>query len=383
METKLAETLTAWRRHLHAHPELSLQESETAAFVCARLTELGIPFEAGVGGTGVVATIARGSGNRSVGLRADMDALPIREATGLPYASTREGVMHACGHDGHTTSLLGAAALLVADPSWSGTVRLIFQPGEEGYGGADGMINDGLFERFPVERVFGYHNWPGLEAGTVAVHSGPVMAGGRRLHITFEGRAGHAGLPHLTRDPIVAMGQMIVATQSIVARNVDPLDSAVISLCIAQGGTAENQIPLRAELHGTMRFYRPEVVTLLEESLRRVAAGIATAMDVAIDVQLPAGVAATVNTPAEADLAAEAAAAAGLTVRRDLAPAMTSEDFSAFLLKRPGAFLWIGNGPAGSGKGLHNPGYNFNDSILPVAATALAATARRALSEGD
>lgn len=379
METKLAETLTDWRRHLHAHPELSLQERETATFVCARLAELGIPYEAGVGGTGVVATLTRGASNRSVGLRADMDALPIRETTGLPYASTREGVMHACGHDGHTTSLLGAAALLAGDTSWSGTVRLIFQPGEEGYGGAEKMLADGFLERFPVERVFAYHNWPGLEAGTVAVHSGPVMAGGHRLHLTIDGRAGHAGMPHLTRDPIVAMGHLIVAVQSIVARNTDPLESAVISLCKAEGGTAANQVPAQARLHGTMRFYRPEVEAQLLASLRRVAAGIAATFDVAVAVDVPDGVAATVNTPAEAELAAAAASAAGLTVRRDLAPAMTSEDFSAFLLQRPGAFLWVGNGPVQSGTGLHNPGYNFNDAILPVAATALAATARRAL----
>ena len=187
MDKSLAETLTGWRRHLHAHPELTLHEQETAAFVCARLRELGVPFVAGVGGHGVVATISAGQSNRSVGLRADMDALPITETTGLPYASGNPGVMHACGHDGHTTSLLGAAALLRQDPSWTGTVHLVFQPAEEGGGGAKNMIADGLFERFPMERIFGYHNWPGLEAGTVAVHDAAVMASGGRIEFTREG----------------------------------------------------------------------------------------------------------------------------------------------------------------------------------------------------
>ncbi len=382
MEPKLVETLTGWRRHLHAHPELSLQERNTAAFVCDRLKELGIPFEAGVGGNGVVATLTRGASNRSVGLRADMDALPILEATGLPYASSHSGVMHACGHDGHTTSLLGAAALLAADPSWNGTVRLIFQPGEEGYGGAEAMLKDGVLERFPMERVFAYHNWPGLEAGTIAVHDGPVMAGGMRIHIVLDGRASHAGMPHLSHDPVVATGHVIVALQSIVARNVDPLESAVVTIGMVQAGTAPNQVPAQAALHGTARFFRPAVEKLLDESIHRVVEGIAATMGVKAEIDLSDRVPATVNTSAEATLAAEAAAEAGLTVRRDLAPAMTSEDFSHFLLKRPGAFLWVGNGPVESGTGLHNPRYNFNDAILPSAATALAAAAKRALREG-
>src|SRR6059058_3004417 len=212
---ELHQKLTAWRQHLHAHPELSLQEKATAAFVQDKLTELGIGFEAGIGGHGIVATLSRGHAQGRVGLRADMDALPITEDTGLAYASQNPGVMHACGHDGHTASLLGAAALLAADTSWSGTVDFIFQPAEEGYGGSRAMVAAGLFERFPMERVFGFHNWPGLEAGTIAVHDGVVMASGGRISIAIDGHAGHAGMPHLTRDPVMAAGHLIVALQSI------------------------------------------------------------------------------------------------------------------------------------------------------------------------
>src|SRR5271157_4965892 len=250
MDKSLAETLTAWRRHLHAHPELTLHEKATAAFVCERLRELGVSFVFGVGGHGVVATISRGQSNRSVGLRADMDALPIAETTGVPHASTHHGVMHACGHDGHTTSLLGAAALLQQDTTWSGTVRLVFQPAEEGGGGAKTMIADGLFERFPMERIFGYHNWPGLEAGAVAVHDGPVMAAGNRLILTVKGHSGHAALPHMTRDPMVAAAHLLLALQTIVSRNVDPLDSAVITIGVVQAGSAANQIPGEAVMRG-------------------------------------------------------------------------------------------------------------------------------------
>ena len=379
MDKQLAETLAGWRRHLHAHPELSLKESATAAFVCDKLKELGIQFTAGVGGTGVVATLSRGQSNRSVGLRADMDALPIMEASGLPYASTNPGVMHACGHDGHTTSLLGAAALLARDTSWTGTVQFVFQPAEEGAGGAKNMIADGLFERFPMERVFAYHNWPGLQAGTVAVHDGPVMAGGARLAITLYGHAGHAGMPHLARDPMLAAGHLLVALQSVVSRTIDPLESAVVSICMVEGGVAANQIPSEVRLRGTLRAFKPLVREQMDAAIVRVVDGIAATFDMRAELEVLPGLHATVNHRAEAELAAEAVAGAGLALRRDLPPAMTSEDFSWFLLKRPGAFLWIGNGP---GADLHNANYDFNDAILPAAATALASVARRALREG-
>ena len=381
MDKTLAETLTGWRRHLHAHPELTLHEQGTAAFVCARLQELGVPFVAGVGGHGVVATISRGQSNRSVGLRADMDALPITETTGLPYASGNPGVMHACGHDGHTTSLLGAAALLRQDTSWTGTVHLVFQPAEEGGGGAKSMIAAGLFVRFPMERIFGYHNWPGLDAGTVAVHDAAVMASGGRLEFRVKGVSGHAALPHLTRDPVVASAHLLLALQTIVSRNVDPLDSVVISVATMEAGTAANQIPGEAVMRGTMRTLRKQTCDEVEAAIRRVCAGVALSCDVQIEVALRRGNPVTVNSPAERDLAAAAAVMAGLPLRRDLAPAMTGEDFAWYLEHRPGAFVWIGNGPADNGRGLHNSSYDYNDTILPAAAGYLASVAKRALAD--
>ncbi len=378
MDSELHTRVTEWRRHLHRNAELSLQERQTAAFVCERLKELGIAFTAGVGGNGVVATLARGSSNRSVGLRADMDALPITEATGLPYASVNANVMHACGHDGHTASLLGAAALLARDESWTGTVQLVFQPAEEGYGGAKSMIADGLFERFPMERIFGYHNWPGLEAGTVMVHDGPVMAAGGRVLIEINGRPGHAALPQLTRDPVLAAGHVMVALQSLVARNVDPVESAVLSICTINGGVASNQIPSQVTLTGTLRSFRREVGDLLEAGIHRVVDGVGRMLEVETRVEVRRGVSATINTHDEAELAAGSAEAIGAKIRRDLSPTMASEDFGWYLEERPGAFAWIGNGSGGE---LHTPGYDFNDAILPTAAGWLASTARRALAE--
>jgi amidohydrolase len=380
MDQTLHDRLTGWRRHLHAHPELTLHERETAAFVQARLHELGIPFVADIGGHGVVATLSRGQSNRAVGLRADMDALPIRETSGVPHASTNQDVMHACGHDGHTTSLLGAAALLAADPGWSGTVQFVFQPAEEGGGGAKSMIADGLFERFPMERIFAYHNWPGLEAGAVAVHEAPVMAAGNRLIFTITGHGGHAALPHLTRDPMVASAHLLLALQSIVSRTVDPLDSAVVTIATMQAGSAANQVPGQAVMRGTMRTLRDDVRDHVEQAVQRIAEGVARSFDVAIDVQIPRGNPVTVNAPAERDLAAEAVAAAGLTLRRDLAPAMTGEDFAWYLQHRPGAFVWVGNGSADGGRELHNANYDFNDAILPAASGFLAGVAKRSLA---
>ena len=370
--------LMSWRRHLHQNPELGLEEHQTAAFVAARLKELGIEVTEGVGGTGVVGTIRRG-GNRAVGLRADMDALPIQEISGVPHASRTPGVMHACGHDGHTTSLLGAAELLARDTSWAGTVHLVFQPAEEGRGGAKAMLADGLFERFPMERIFGYHNWPGLPAGTIAVHDGPVMAMGGRLVIEIEGHAGHAALPHLTRDPIVAAGNLLVAIQTTVSRNIDPMNPSVVSIGMIQGGEAANQIARQVTLRGTARALNDEVFSAIEESLERICAGIAQAHGVRCKFTSTRGAALTRNTSAEADMAAEAVESSGAALRRDLPAAMTGEDFGWMLAERPGAYVWIGNGPAENGVELHNPRYDYNDAILPVAAGWYAEVAKRAL----
>jgi amidohydrolase len=379
MDKTLHNKLTGWRRHLHANPELTLHEKETAAFVQACLTELKIPFTANIGGHGIVATLTQGKSNRSVGLRADMDALPILETSGVLHASTKPNVMHACGHDGHTTSLLGAAALLRDDPNWSGTVQLVFQPAEEGGGGAKNMIADGLFDRFPMESIFGYHNWPGLDAGTVAVHDGPVMAAGNRVYFKITGHGGHAALPHLTRDPMIASAHLLLALQSIVSRSVDPLDSAVITMATMQAGSAPNQIPGHAVMRGTMRTLRNDVRDQVELAIHRIAQGVATSFDVSIDVDIPRGNPVTQNTAAERDLAAQAVTAAGLPLRRDMAPAMTGEDFAWYLEERPGAFVWIGNGPSDGGRELHNANYDFNDAILPAAAGYLASVAKQAL----
>ncbi len=377
---ELHQKLTQWRRHLHANPELSLQEKATAAFVQDRLTELGIPFEAGIGGHGIVATLARGSAQGRVGLRADMDALPISEDTGLVYASKNPGVMHACGHDGHTASLLGAAALLADDTSWSGTVDFIFQPAEEGYGGSRAMVAAGLFERFPMDRVFGFHNWPGLQAGTIAVHDGVVMASGGRVTITIDGHAGHAGMPHLTRDPVMAAGHLIVAMQSIVSRSVDPLDTAVLSLCTIDGGTAPNQIAGRVTIRGTLRFHRDGIKEIILDGIERTCAGIATSFGVKVTPEIVMGVGVVINTPDEAGLARLAAEKVRAEIRRDLAPSMAGEDFAHYLKQRPGAFVWIGNGELRDGAELHGPRYDFNDAILPVASSWMAEVAKAALA---
>jgi amidohydrolase len=382
MDQALAQTLAGWRRHLHANPGLTLQEEATAAFVTARLREMGVEVTERVGGHGVVGTIRRAGGNRAVGLRADMDALPIQELNeGLAHRSTVPGVMHACGHDGHTAALLGAARLLLADPGWQGTVQLVFQPAEEGGGGARSMIADGLFQRFPMDRIFGWHNWPGLEAGTIAVHDNAVMAAGARFEITFEGHAGHAALPHLTRDPMLGIGHGIVALQTLVARNVDPLHAGVVSVTIAEAGSAQNQIADRAVLKGTARWLSDTTGEAIEQGMRRIAAGIAATYGLTATVAFNIGVPVTANHPAERDLAAAAAGRVS-TVRRDLAPAMTGEDFSYFLREAPGAFVWIGNGPGEGGCELHNPRYDFNDAILPTASGWLAEVAKRALATG-
>jgi amidohydrolase len=380
MDTTLVPKLTEWRRHLHAHPELSEQEAQTSAFLKERLRELGIPFEAGIGGNGIVATLSRPGSNRSVGLRADMDALPIAERNDALYASKTAGVMHACGHDGHSVALLGAAAMLSADPDWKGTIQLIFQPAEENGAGAKAMIADGLFERFPMERVFAFHNWPGLEAGTVAVHDGPVMAAGGRWSVTLFGLAGHAAIPHQTRDPIVASAHLIMGLQTIVARNVDPCDAVVLSIGQIQGGVVSNQTPESVTLVGTLRTYRQEVRDAVIKRMESLIAGTCESYGMRADIEILSTGRPIVNTPAEAKLAAAAGEAIGAKVRRDLRPSTTGDDFSFLIKDKLGAYVWIGNGPAGPDGELHNARYDFNDAILPVAIDWMHQVAKSALS---
>jgi amidohydrolase len=382
MDITLLPRLTEWRRYLHAHPELSEKETKTSVFLQDRLRELGIPFEAGIGGTGIVATLSRPGSNRSVGLRADMDALPITERNDAPYASQTAGVMHACGHDGHSVALLGAAAMLAADPDWKGAVQLIFQPAEENGAGAKAMIADGLFERFPMERIFAFHNWPGLEAGTVAVHDGPVMAAGGRWQVTLHGLAGHAAIPHQTRDPILAAAHLIVGLHTIISRNVDPCDAVVLSIGQIQGGTVSNQIPESVTLLGTLRTYRQEVREAVIKRMESLIAGTCEAYGMRADVEILSTGRAIINTPAEVKLAVAASEAIGVKVRTDLRPSTTGDDFSFLIEDRLGAYVWIGNGPAGPDGELHNASYDFNDAILPAAIDWMHEVAKRAL-QGD
>jgi hippurate hydrolase len=377
MPFDFAETLKAWRHHLHAHPELSLQESATAAFVCGELEKMGIPFTANIGGHGVVATIARAGSNRAVGLRADMDALPIEEATGAAYASKVPGVMHACGHDGHTASLLGAAKLLVEDKNWSGTVHLVFQPAEEGFGGAQAMLKDGLLAKFPMERIFGYHNWPGLPAGTVMIHDGPMMAAAANFTITLKGKAAHAAMPNLGADPVQGVAHLIIALNAIVARNIDPLETAVISTCRLAAGNANNQIPEAASLGGTVRALKPAVMEQLLARMREVVDNTAAAFGLTAEMENFGYLPPTINDTAQAAFARDVAAGLGMEVRADMAPTMGAEDFGRFLLEIPGAYAWIGNGDSA---GLHHPKFDYNDEILPLAARYLASVAKAALT---
>lgn len=375
-ETAFAARLTEWRRHLHANPELSYQEEDTARFVAERLREMNIDFETGIGGHGVVATLSRPGSSRSVGLRADMDALPIEEANDVPYRSRVAGVMHACGHDGHTAALLGAAQLLKQDTNWSGTVHLVFQPAEEKGGGAKAMLADGLLERFPMDRVFALHNWPGMAAGEFAIHEGPVFAAGGPFHVILEGVAGHAAAPHLTKDTIVAAGHLLVALQTVVSRNVNPLHPAVVTVGKINGGTVTNQIPDKVEIAGTIRTYDLAVRREIAEAIRRVADGVAATFGIKALVDVAPGGQVCVNAPVEASIAAAAAEKIGAVVRKDIPPTMGGDDMGHILVKRPGAYVWIGNGAAKLDGELHNPRYDFNDDILATAARWFTEVAR-------
>ena len=379
----LQNKLTAIRRDIHAHPELAFAEHRTAELVARHLEALGIETHRGIGGTGVVGVVRGRRGLRAIGLRADMDALPITERNEFAHRSTIPGCMHACGHDGHTTMLLGAAEALVARKDFDGTVYLIFQPAEEGEGGAPAVIADGLFERFPMDAVFGMHNWPGMEAGTFAIHSGPVMASADRFDIRFTGVGAHAAMPHLGVDPVVAGAAFVQAAQTLVSRVLDPIDAGVVSVTQFHAGEAYNVIPDRAELCGTVRTFSAEVRDRLERGLRQVAEGIAQSHGVQVDFAFRRGYPPTVNTSAEAALCAEAAreVAGPERVLTDRRPSMGAEDFAYFLEHKPGAYVWIGNGPGEGGCMLHNPNYDFNDEVMPAGVAYWCALVRRLLGE--
>ena len=384
----LHEKLTAIRRDIHAHPELAFAEHRTAEIVARHLESLGIETHCGVGVTGVVGVVRGGRSLRAIGLRADMDALPITERNDFAHKSTVQGHMHACGHDGHTTMLLGAAEALAgmaARKEFDGTVYLIFQPAEEGEGGAPAMIADGLFDRFPMESIFGMHNWPGMEAGSFAIHSGPVMASADRFDIRFTGVGAHAAMPHLGVDPVVAGAAFVQAAQTLVSRTLDPLDAGVVSVTQFHAGEAYNVIPDRAELCGTVRTFCPDVRDQLERGLRQIAEGVAQSHGVELSFEFRRGYPPTVNTVAEAELCAQAArAVAGASrVFTDRRPSMGAEDFAYFLQEKPGAYVWIGNGPGEGGCMLHNPHYDFNDAVLPTGAAYWCQLVRTLLSSAS
>jgi amidohydrolase len=376
--------MTAWRRDLHAHPETAFEERRTAGQVAALLRSFGIEVEEGVARTGVVGTL-RGNapGGRAIALRADMDALPIEEKNGFMHASQHHGRMHACGHDGHTAMLLGAAKYLAETRNFAGTVHFIFQPAEENEGGARLMVEEGLLERYPVEVVYGMHNWPGLPAGEFAIRPGPMMAAFDVFEIVVAGRGAHAAMPHLGIDPIIAAAQIVGGLQTIASRNIHPLQGAVVSVTQIHGGDTWNVIPDQVVLRGTTRSFDPAVRDALEPAIRRVAEGVCAALGASLEMRYERRYPPTVNSAAETELAAAVAAelVGAEQVRRDLLPSMGAEDFACFLEKRPGAYIWIGNGAAADQAMLHNPHYDFNDEILTLGASYWARLAETVLQK--
>ncbi len=368
--------LTALRRELHAHPELGFEEHYTSRRVVETLKVCGVDeVHTGIGRTGVVATIkGRGQGTRMIGLRADMDALPMAEANEFAWKSTRPGLMHGCGHDGHTAMLIGAARYLAETRNFDGTAVLIFQPGEEGFAGAKAMIEDGLFERFPVQSVFAMHNWPQMRPGSIGINPGPMMASADRITIEISGKGGHGAHPYQTVDPVLVAAHIITAVQSIVSRNIRPIDSAVISLCAMQAGDlgAFSVIPGKATLVGTVRTFNPEVQAMVERRLNEVCSGVALGLGASAHVKYERIYPATINTRDEARFAADVAQklVGHEHVDRAMDPSMGAEDFSFMLQVKPGAYLRLGQG-AENGIGscfLHNSRYDFNDEVLPLGA---------------
>jgi hippurate hydrolase len=364
--------ITAWRRELHAHPELAYEEKWTSDFVAAKLTEFGIEVHRGLAGTGVVGTLKGDRpGTRAIGLRADMDALPMTEKNTFEHASKTPGRMHACGHDGHTAMLLGAAKYLAETRNFAGTVQFIFQPAEEGGAGARTMIEQGLFEKFPVDAVFGMHNWPGCPAGSFSGNPGPVMAATDTFEITITGKGGHAAHPEKAIDPIVIGAHVVTALQSIASRQVDPIKNAVVSVTQFHAGSAYNVIPDDVVLRGTIRTFDPDVRKLVERSMKLIVEGVATGMGGTADVQHRPGYPATVNAERETELALAVAERLVGADNIDRSPpaSMGGEDFAFMLLEKPGAYIRIGNGPDTNGRKLHQTNYDFNDEILPLGAS--------------
>ncbi|MEM7497756.1 MAG: M20 aminoacylase family protein [Pseudomonadota bacterium] len=384
----MADELAEWRQDLHRHPELGYEEHRTAEVVAGRLRAFGFDgVETGIGGTGVVGVLhgrsgAKGAGGPAIMLRADMDALPIEEASGVPYASETPGKMHACGHDGHTTMLLGAAKRLAETRTFEGTVYFCFQPAEEGGAGAEAMIKDGLFERFPVSRVFGMHNWPGLPSGHFALADGPVFAAADEFNITIRAAGGHAAFPSSTRDPIVAGAAMVQALQSIVSRAVPPLEPAVVSVTRFSAGHTHNVIPDRAEICGTTRCFSEEVQHVIIAEMQRICAHIGESFGVQVGLTRGASpYPPTVNDMAATDFteAAMRDIFGDATITRGHPPTMGGEDFAFMAQQVPGCYVLIGNGES---KPLHHPGYDFDDSALPAGVAFWSGLAERALPAG-
>jgi hippurate hydrolase len=375
--------LTDIRQDLHAHPELGLEEHRTSDVVAARLAEWGIEVHRGIGGTGVVGVLRSGNGEQAIGLRADMDALPMQEANEIGYRSRNPGRMHACGHDGHTTMLLGAARYLAETRAFNGTVNFIFQPGEEGVGGALAMLKDGLFERFPCNAIFAIHNRPGMEIGQYAISPGASMAGGAFFDITVTGRGAHGARPEASIDPVLTACHITTALQSIVARNVPPSDTAVLSVTKVVGGDAYNVIPQAAVISGTARTFRTETMKLIEDGMKRVSEGVAAGFGATAAVDFRLIFAPLINDPAQTEAIADTAAelVGEDAVDRRKPPGMGSEDFSFMMEQVPGAYIQVGNGKD-SGQ-LHNQHYDFNDDAIPYGAALFARLVERRLHRGD
>ena len=373
-----AADMAALRRDIHAHPELCFKEVRTAEVVAQKLTEWGIPIHRGLGTTGVVGIVKSGTSSRAIGLRADMDALPMQEFNTFSHASVHPGKMHACGHDGHTAMLLAAAQHLAKNRDFDGTVYLIFQPAEEGGGGAREMIKDGLFEQFPMEAVFGMHNWPGAQVGQFAASPGPVMASSNEFKITIRGKGGHAALPHNGLDPVPVACQMVQAFQTIISRNKKPIDAGVISVTMIHAGEATNVIPDSCELRGTVRTFTIEVLDMIERRMREVAEHTCAAFEVTCEFEFVRNYPPTINSSREAEFARQVMASiVGADKVLVQEPTMGAEDFSYMLQAKPGCYSFIMNGDGahremGHGGGpcmLHNPSYDFNDALIPLGAT--------------